>query len=192
MKHLFLTLSLSLATILAPGADLPEIRLWPETMPDPNVPADPPERTERGQDGLTRRFNVSIPRLFVHEPAPGTPRTGASVLVVPGGGFGKLADEHEGSDACAWLAKQGLVAFQLAYRTPTTKHPDPAAGPVQDVQRTVSEIRRRAGELRIDPAKIGVLGFSAGGQVTLIAATNDRRYADPGPAPTHQIGRAHV
>ena len=162
-----------LTGVLGQAAQLPEIILWPKGMPEPAVPADPPEQIEKGADGTSRRYNVSQPRLFVHEPPAGVTRTGVAVVVVPGGGFSKLADEHEGSEAAVWLAKQGIVAFQLAHRTPTTKHKEPHAGPAQDVQRAVSEVRRRATELKVDAKRIGVLGFSAGGQVSLIAATND-------------------
>lgn len=183
MRNLLFLLTLTMA---AEAATLPEIKLWPNGMPEPVVPADPPEQTVKGPDGITRRSNVSQPRLFIHEPAAGVSRTGAGVIVVPGGGFGRLADEHEGSDAAAWLAKQGIVAFQLAYRTPTTKHAEPHAGPAQDVQRAVSEVRRRAVELKLDPKKIGALGFSAGGQVSLIAATNDRLFPGDAAAPSHK------
>lgn len=153
-----------------------QIVLWPKGMPQPVVPADPPELVERGKDGISRRSNVSQPRLFVFQPPAGVSKSGAGVIVVPGGGLGRLADEHEGSDACVWLAKQGVVAFQLAYRTPTNMQPEPYAGPSQDVQRSVSVVRSRAAELGIKPDKIGVLGFSAGGHATLIAASNDALY----------------
>jgi acetyl esterase/lipase len=95
---------------------------------------------------------------------------------VPGGGFGRLADGHEGSEACEWLSKCGVTSFLLLHRTPTDKHPDPAVGPVQDLQKAVIEVRKRAKEFAVDPAKIGVLGFSAGGQVTAIAATNEPKF----------------
>ena len=163
-----------------------EIVLWPAGMPEPIVPAEPAERIEKGPDGTGRRFNVSKPRLFVYLPSEKTPRSGAAVVVVPGGGFTKLADEHEGSDACRWLAEQGVVAFGLAHRTPTNMHAAPHEGPVQDTQRAISEVRRRAAQYQVDPVKIGVLGFSAGGQVTLIAATNDRRYPDPAETVSHR------
>lgn len=179
--------ALVLITVISTtAAELPEIKLWPAGMPEPVVPVDPPEKTERGPDGITRRSNVSQPRLFVHEPPATVTRTGTAVIVVPGGGFGRLADEHEGSDAAAWLAKQGIVAFQLAYRTPTTKHKEPHAGPAQDVQRAVSEVRRRATELKLDAKKIGVLGFSAGGQVALIAATSDRLFPSEANTTSHK------
>ncbi len=186
MKALISTFLVASLPFVCAGADLLEIPLWPQGMPEPVVPADPPEKTEKGPDGITRRSNVSQPRLFVHEPPAGVTRTGVGVVVVPGGGFGRLADEHEGSDAAVWLAKQGIVAFQLAYRTPTTKHAQPHAGPTQDTQRAVSEVRRRATELKLDPKKIGVLGFSAGGQVSLIAATNERLFPGEPSAASHK------
>jgi acetyl esterase/lipase len=176
MKRLLLIIFLLAVAIQSPAADRREIKLWPQGMPEPVVPAEPPEKVEKGTDGISRRSNVSQPRLFVHEPPAGVKRSGAGVIVVPGGGFGRLADEHEGSDACEWLAKNGIVAFQLAYRTPTNKHTEPNAGPVQDTQRAVMEVRRLATEFGIDAKKIGVLGFSAGGQVALIAATNEPKF----------------
>ena len=186
MTRLLTFAGIFLAAAVASAAPLPEIPLWPQGMPEPVVPADPPEKTEKGIDGITRRSNVSQPRLFVHLPAEGVLRSGAAVIVVPGGGFGRLADEHEGSDACAWLAQQGIVAFQLAYRTPTSKHAEPNAGPIQDTQKAVVELRRRAAEFGLDAGKIGVLGFSAGGQVALIAATNERKFPAGAPGESHK------
>ena len=92
------------------------------------------------------------------------------MIVVPGGGFTKLADEHEGSDACRWLNTHGIVTFQLAYRTPTNTQSQPEAGPVQDLELAIRLVRKRAAEFQVDPNRIGVLGFSAGGQVAFITA----------------------
>ncbi|MDA1229742.1 MAG: alpha/beta hydrolase [Planctomycetota bacterium] len=158
-----------LAQTLALAAP-PEIILWTDGVPDPVVPSDPPEKTETAADGLTRRFNVSNPRLFVHSPAMHDSNPRAAVIVVPGGGFGRLADEHEGSDVCTWLNAQGIVAFQLAYRTPTNKQTPPESGPVQDLRRAISIVRARAAEFQVDPDRIGAMGFSAGGLTTFIAA----------------------
>lgn len=160
----------------AAAGDRPEIALWPNGSPEPRVPANPPERVEKAADGTGRRFDISRPRLVVYRPPAGVKAGKAGVVVVPGGGFGKLADTHEGSDTCEWLAKQGLTAFLLLHRTPTDKHPDPSAGPVQDCQIGVIEARKRAAEYGLDPKQIGVLGFSAGGQVALIAATNEPKF----------------
>jgi len=160
----------------APG----EIVLWPEGVPEPRVPAEPAESVEKGKDGISRRANVSQPRLVPFGPAVATPAAGGSprgaVIVVPGGGFSILADEHEGSDACRRLADEGLAAFLLLHRAPTGKMPVPNAGPAADVQKAVYEIRRRAGDLGVDPGKIALLGFSAGGQAALVAAAGPPRF----------------
>lgn len=153
-------------------AEPPEVLLWPDGVSEPVVPADPAETTVTGQDGLTRRYNVSNPRLFVHVPEAPASAARAAVIVVPGGGFTKLADEHEGSDACKWLTGQGIVTFQLAYRTPTDKQPHPEAGPVQDLILALKLVRQRAGEFGVDPNRVGVLGFSAGGQVAFVEAAS--------------------
>lgn len=179
----FLVCAASAASLFAAP---PEIRLWPEGMPEPVVPADPPEKVEKGADGIQRRTNVSQPRLFVYEPPEGVKRTGAAVIVVPGGGFGVLADEHEGSDAAEWLAKNGIVGFQLAHRAPTNKHPAPNEGPAQDIQKAVIEVRRQAAKYQVDPKKVGILGFSAGGQATLVAASNERKFKVDGSAESHK------
>lgn len=171
------------ATVTAAPREIP---LWPQGMPEPAIPNEPPETVEKGKDGIQHRTNVSRPRLFVYEPSSGIKRTGAAVIVVPGGGFGVLADEHEGSDAAEWMAKQGIVGFHLAHRAPTNKHTVPNEGPAQDLQKAIIEVRRHASEFQIDPQKVGVLGFSAGGQVTLVAATNDRKFPAEGIAESHK------
>ena len=151
------------------SADDPtEMMIWPDGHPEPKVSSDPPENLVKGPDGLTRRFNVSSPRLFVYQPEKNT-ATGAAIIVVPGGGFGRLADEHEGSDVCRWLTTHGILAIELAYRTPTNKHANPVEGPAQDLQQAILTVRDRAKDLKVDPAKIGVIGFSAGGQTALVA-----------------------
>jgi acetyl esterase/lipase len=165
-----------LGSAISSAAEMPEIILWPKGTPEPVVPADPPEQSTRGADDIVRRTNVSQPRLIVHVPPTGVAKQTSGVIVIPGGGFTKLADEHEGSDACVWLAKQGLTTFQLVHRTPTNKHAEPFAGPVQDAQQALLTVRSRAKEFGLDPAKIGVLGFSAGGQVAVIAATNAPKF----------------
>jgi len=150
-----------------------EMVLWPQGAPEPRVPTEPAEVATKGKDGISRRTNVSSPRLVPYLPAAGVKRTGAAVVVVPGGGFGLLADEHEGSDACKWLAGQGMQAYLLVHRTPTNKHAEPNLAPAQDCQRAVQVLRARSAELGIDSKKIGVLGFSAGGQVAAVACANE-------------------
>lgn len=155
------------------AAEPREIPLWPEGVPEPRLPAEPAESVEKKPDGIRRRSNVSNPRLVVYDvPRKDGDKPRPAVVVVPGGGFSILADEHEGSDACRWLNEHGFISFLVLHRVPTAKMPKPNAAPVQDIQKAVQEVRRRAAEFHLDPAKIAVLGFSAGGQATLVAATN--------------------
>jgi acetyl esterase/lipase len=169
-----------LAAFQSPAAnptELQEIVLWPEGVPEPRVPADPAEVVEKKADGIARRSNVSNPRIVVYDiPRTESAQLRSAVLVVPGGGFGILADEHEGSDVCRFLNEHGIVAVLVFHRVPTGKMPVPNAAPVQDIQKAVQEVRRRAAEFQLDSAKIAVLGFSAGGQATLVAATNSPRF----------------
>jgi acetyl esterase/lipase len=164
------------------AAEPTEISLWPEGVPEPRVPAEPAEKVEIGKDGISRRSNVSQPRLVVYDiPRADPAKLRSSVIVIPGGGFSILADEHEGSDICRWFNEQGFVAFLLLHRVPTRTFEPANAGPVRDAQKAVHEVRRRAVEYQIDPQKIALLGFSAGGQTALVAAANPPRF-EPAPA----------
>jgi len=159
------------------GAEPPEIVLWPEGVPEPRVPAEPAEQVEMGKDGISRRSNVSTPRLVVYDiPRADPAQLRSGVIVIPGGGFSILADEHEGSDICRWFNDRGMVAFLLLHRVPTGKFTTPNAGPVLDAQKAVHEVRRRAADYQLDPRKIALLGFSAGGQTALVAAANPPRF----------------
>lgn len=176
MKHVFLHVLIAVITfhvaVSTSMAGQPEIDLWPKGVPEPVVPKEPAEETVTGPDGLTRRFNVSRPRLFVHAPPKSGTGSRAAIIVVPGGGYGRLADEHEGSDVCQWLQSKGIFSFQLAYRTPTNRQAEPATGPVQDLHRSIAVVRERAVEFDIDPDRIGVIGFSAGGLTSFLAAAS--------------------
>ena len=160
--------------VLMVSAGLParaaEIVLWPEGVPEPRVPAEPAEKFEMGKDGISRRSNVSNPRLVVYDiPRTNPAQLRSAVIVVPGGGFGLLADQHEGSDICTWFNDRGSVAFLCLHRVPTGKLEQANAGPVLDAQKAVHEVRRRADEYHLDPQKIALLGFSAGGQAAVVA-----------------------
>ena len=162
----------TLCVAFAVAAEPLEIPLWPEGVPEPRVPSEPAEKSEKGKDGISRRTNVSNPRLVVHlakdKGADSSPRP--AVVVIPGGGYGILADEHEGSDVCRWLNEHGCHAFVLLHRVPTNRMPAPNVGPVMDAQRAVATVRSRAAEFGVDPKRIGLLGFSAGGHTALVAS----------------------
>lgn len=109
-----------------------------------------------------------IPTL-TFSPAPEDTANGCAVVVCPGGGYGHLAVGHEGTDIAAWLNKQGVSAFVLRYRIAPQYH-EPA--PMLDVQRAIRLVRSRAEEFGVDPKRIGVWGFSAGGHLASTAATH--------------------
>jgi len=168
---------LLLCCMAVSAAEPREISLWPEGVPEPRVPAEPAEKVEIGKDGISRRSNVSNPRLVVYDiPRADPGKLRSAVIVIPGGGFSILADEHEGSDICRWFNERGFVAFLLLHRVPTRTFEPANAGPVLDAQKAVHEVRRRAGEYQLDPQKIALLGFSAGGQTAVVAAANPPRF----------------
>jgi len=107
---------------------------------------------------------------------------GTAVLVCPGGGYGILAYEHEGSQVCDFLVQHGVTGILLKYRVPRRDPADPSREPLQDAQRAMGIIRHHAAEWGIKPDRIGILGFSAGGHLTVMTAlhANERTYTtDP-------------
>ena len=124
--------------------------------------------------------NVSQPTLTVY--APKSKNTGAAVVVIPGGGFEILAMDLEGTEVCGWLNADGITCVLLKYRVPgapfdwqRNSRPDNYVVPtmaLEDVQRTMGLVRLHATEWHIDPHKVGVLGFSAGGYLVAEISTN--------------------
>jgi acetyl esterase/lipase len=110
--------------------------------------------------------------------SPKGTNTGVAVVVFPGGGYMCLAIDIEGTEICDWLTSRGITAVLLKYRVPVTRVGPYAESPLalEDAQRTVGLVRFRAAEWHIDPHKIGVIGFSAGGHmVTAMSAHFDKR-----------------
>jgi acetyl esterase/lipase len=108
--------------------------------------------------------------IFVHLPGPER-RTGAAVVICPGGGYGSLSIDCEGHDAARWFAEQGVVGIVLKYRLPNQPGNTPGM-PLQDAQAAIRMVRARAGEWGIDPRRVGIMGFSAGGHVASTAGTH--------------------
>jgi acetyl esterase/lipase len=128
--------------------------------------------TPKGENPpITRLTNVTKPTLAVFPP-PKEKNTGAAVVICPGGGYSILAMNHEGEDVAAWLNGIGVTGSVLKYRVPARKGQPRHLAPLQDAQRAVSLVRAQAKALEIDPNRIGILGFSAGGNLAAIAATN--------------------
>jgi acetyl esterase/lipase len=120
-----------------------------------------------GAPGAVGSDAVDQPKITPYlAPVPGN---GAAVIVIPGGGYAVVAADHEGKAVAEWLNTLGVSAFVLQYRLgPRYHHP----APLQDVQRAIRIVRSRAAEWQLDPARIGVLGFSAGGHLAATAATH--------------------
>jgi acetyl esterase/lipase len=168
-RRLALLGSLIITLRLGAAEPKPE-RLWPETAPgEKGGMAEEADLTKPTEDfvagrRLIRLGNVSTPTLAVYKPAP-EKDTGAAVLVCPGGGYHILAMDLEGTEVCEWLNSVGVTGVLLKYRVPRREGLPPHAAPLQDAQRAMGLVRHRAKELGIDPRRIGVLGFSAGGHL---------------------------
>jgi acetyl esterase/lipase len=145
-----------------------EFPLYNGTVPN-SKPAGILEKKD--VDGILRISNVTNPTLTVY-PAKGN-ASGAAVVICPGGGYSILAVGHEGSEVANLLASWGITAFVLKYRLPSDAiMQDKSIGPLQDAQRAIQLVRERAAEWKIDPQKIGIMGFSAGGHLASTAGTH--------------------
>jgi acetyl esterase/lipase len=159
-----------------------QIPIWPGTAPDARPTAGPETAATTGKDSLVADkpwvavSNVSQPTMTVYSPE--RKNTGAAVIVFPGGGYEILAIDLEGTEVCDWLTSKGITCVLLKYRVPNPRSaPNWGAFPqspmaLEDAQRTLGLVRLNAAEWHIDPHKIGVLGFSAGGHLAAAISTH--------------------
>jgi acetyl esterase/lipase len=149
----------------------PEIALWPNGAPGSDSQTGKEVIQAPAGGGSVRVSNIHNPTITVYLPEPGI-ATGAAIIVAPGGGHRILA-MHEGYDVAEWLAGKGIAAFVLKYRLAREENSPYKVDvhPTQDAFRAIRTVRSRAREWRIDPARIGMMGFSAGGEVVLRAST---------------------
>jgi len=172
-----------------PPYGLKQLPIWPGPVPDARPFTGPETLKTNTTDLVAGRpwlvvENVSQPTITVFPPKG--KNTGAAAVVFPGGGYWILAMDLEGTEICDWLTSKGIAAILLKYRVPGEGKP-PRSGcypnsaeALEDAQRTLSLVRFHAAEWKIDPHKIGVIGFSAGGH--LVAATStlfDKRLYKP-------------
>lgn len=173
-------------SLIGPGAILAggpiEIDLWPEFVPGPPSLTKGPEGDLTKPDDkliagrrIIKLGNVRKPQAHVFLPEQGK-RNGGAVVICPGGGFHILAWDLEGTEIAEWLNKLGFAAIVLKYRVPTRPHGDADKwkGPVMDAQRAISLVRAKASEWKLDPDRIGILGFSAGGQTAALTTVKQQ------------------
>ena len=164
----FLALFVLVGSTFAQAATPPTaatVEVWPEgKMPGEGAPAREAEVPRN--DGFHRITNVSRPTLTLF-PAPRKAGAAAApaIIVCPGGGYGYTVIDKEGTEIAAWLNSAGISALVLKYRTPNNR-----AGALQDAQRALSLARERAAEWNIDPQRLGIIGFSAGGNLAAKAS----------------------
>jgi len=172
-----------LAIVWQPSAGHTQIPIWPGTAPDAQPAAGPETAIPAADKPVAGKqwfwiTNVSRPTMTVYSPQG--KNSGVAIVVFPGGGFNGLAIDLEGSEACNWLASHGITAVLLKYRVPDSgphelRYPKVETA-LEDAQRTMGLLRLHAAEWHIDPHKIGVLGFSAGGYLVAAISTRfDRR-----------------
>jgi acetyl esterase/lipase len=167
-----------------------QIPIWPGIAPDAQSTSGPEQMGTEMKDLVAGRpwvyvDNVSKPTMTVYPPTG--KNTGVAVVVFPGGGYEVLAIDLEGTEVCDWLTSKGITCVLLKYRVPAEGgYPKsaryPKSGPypesllaLEDAQRTMGLLRLHAVEWHIDPHKIGVLGFSAGGHLVAAISTHDQK-----------------
>ena len=157
------------------------LHLWPDLAPgevEGEVGPEEEKPPKPGEKGILRITNVSQPTLTVY-PANPAKANGSAVLVCPGGGYGILAYEHEGTNVCQWLNEMGVTGILLKYRVPRRKDRPKHEAPLQDSQRALGLVRKQAKSWGINPSKLGILGFSAGGHLSVMTLTSfhERTYS---------------
>ena len=158
IKRFLLIYILALSTVCCSRFTQPpvEIDLWPGGAPESNGLTI----NERGED-------YSEAKLYIYRPRRQKNRR-VAMIICPGGGYGSIAIRHEGHDYARWLVDQGITAVILKYRLPNEKH----FIPLKDTQRALRTVRYHASDWNIDPEKVGISGFSAGGHLASTAATH--------------------
>jgi acetyl esterase/lipase len=174
------------AAVWQPSPGHVQVPIWPGAVPDA-MPNPKPESVgpPAGREWWPRANDVSRPTMTVHA-AKGR-NTGAAVVVFPGGGYQFLAMDLEGTEICDWLTSRGITCVLLKYRVPDsgptmkdgrTFYPKVQTA-LQDAQRTLGLVRQHAAEWQVDPHKVGVIGFSAGGHLAAAVSTNFSRRTYP-------------
>jgi acetyl esterase/lipase len=156
------------------------IPLWPDKVPNQTEEKQPAKVSSNNSGSTTRLSKVTDPSLTVYTPKDSA-KNGASIIICPGGGYSILAVDKEGYEIAEWLSDLGYTAFVLQYRVPKNK-----PGALQDAQRSIRTVRSLCKQWSLDPNKIGILGFSAGGSLSARASC---RYDEELYLPTDAIDK---
>ena len=154
------------------------LNLWLGKAPGENndIGIEGPKPERPGQKKVIRLANVSTPTLSIYKPKK---PNGTAVLICPGGGYSILAMDLEGTEVAEWLNGIGVTAILLKYRVPRRRDREKHEAPLQDAQRALGIVRHNAITWGINPKKIGILGFSAGGHLSATAMTNYHKRTYP-------------
>ena len=151
-----------------------EMDLYPENKVPGNVPGPDEEKSE-SNGGILRVSKIKTPTLTAYLP-PADKANGTAVVICPGGGYSIVAIDHEGFKVAEKFNEMGVAAFVLKYRIPDTKNQtDPSIAPQQDAQQAILTVRTNAKKWNVDPERIGIMGFSAGGHLASTAGTHFER-----------------
>jgi acetyl esterase/lipase len=163
------------------------IKLWPKGAPGAEGSVTP-ETVRLTPDGEHVLSNIQEPSIIPYLPGKAA-ATGAAVIVAPGGGHSELWMDHEGYAVAEWLSDHGVAAFVLKYRLAKQKNSTYTVEDTElgDMQRAIRTVRSRSTEWGVDPARIGVMGFSAGGELAALAST---RYDEGTPSSDDPVERA--
>ncbi len=169
MKHILTALILTATITTAFSQEQKPLPLYPKGIPNSRPTPANYKETINDTYWIT---NVSIPMLTPYLPAKGT-ANGTAIIICPGGGYGGLASAHEGFKVAQEFNKIGVTAFVLKYRLPSDSiMVDKTIGPLQDAQRAIQMVRQDAAKWGVNPNRIGIIGFSAGGHFAATAGTH--------------------
>lgn len=169
--HLFIfTFTCFILTLSSLNAQTIIVKLWPDKVPGAII--DPSYQEITQVTDILRIEKVTDPNITVYLPV-GEKSTGTAVVICPGGGYGILAYDYEGTEIAKWFNSIGVAGIVLKYRLPSDLiMMNKNVGPLQDAQEAVRIVRRNAKQWNIDPNKIGIMGFSAGGHLASTASTH--------------------
>jgi acetyl esterase/lipase len=183
-----------------PGPEGNQVPLWPEGLAIQRPESDKPEEVGNGSRLVAGRpwtwaSSVSRPTMTIYPPKGRNTR--AAMLVLPGGGYAAVAMDLEGTEICDWITREGMTCIVLKYRVPQAwrhgeDHVEEAPRvqlPLQDAQRAIGLLRSRASSYGIDPHKLGVIGFSAGGHLAAAASNAEKRTYEPVDAADRESAR---